>query len=40
MNQKDAQYHMKRCVASGLWVPDADDPNTNPEGGFKIKWSA
>lgn len=34
MNRKDAQYHMKRCVASGLWKPDADDPNTNPEDGF------
>ena len=36
MNQKDAQYHMERCVASGLWVPDADDP----EDGFKIKRGA
>jgi cell division cycle protein 37 len=23
MDLKDAQYHMKRCVDSGLWVPDA-----------------
>jgi len=26
---------MKRCVDSGLWKPAADDPNTNPEDGFK-----
>ena len=29
------RYHMKRCVESGLWKPAADDPNTNPEDGFK-----
>lgn len=23
MNEEDAKYHMKRCVDSGLWVPDA-----------------
>lgn len=23
MSQEDATYHMKRCVDSGLWVPDA-----------------
>jgi cell division cycle protein 37 len=23
MDEKDARYHMKRCVDSGLWVPDA-----------------
>ena len=40
MNQKDARYHMKRCVASGLWVPDANDPSNNPEDGFKIKRGA
>ena len=22
MDEKDARYHMKRCVDSGLWVPD------------------
>ena len=37
MNQEDARYHMKRCVASGLWKPDADDPNINPEDGFLYK---
>ena len=26
---------MKRCVDSGLWKPSADDPDTNPEDGFK-----
>lgn len=24
MNEEDAKYHMKRCVDSGLWVPDAN----------------
>lgn len=23
MDEKDARYHLKRCVDSGLWVPDA-----------------
>ena len=23
MSKEDATYHMKRCVDSGLWVPDA-----------------
>lgn len=23
MSEEDATYHMKRCVDSGLWVPDA-----------------
>ena len=23
MEEKDAAYHLKRCVDSGLWVPDA-----------------
>lgn len=23
MPEEDAKYHMKRCVESGLWVPDA-----------------
>ena len=23
MSREDATYHMKRCVDSGLWVPDA-----------------
>ena len=35
MKPEDARYHMKRCVDSGLWKPAADDPNTNPEDGFK-----
>ena len=35
MNQDDARYHMKRCVDSGLWKPQVDDPDTNPEDGFK-----
>lgn len=24
MDEKDARYHMKRCVDSGLWVPEAN----------------
>ena len=35
MDEKDARYHMKRCVDSGLWKPASDDPSTNPEDGFK-----
>ncbi len=35
MPEEEARYHMKRCVDSGLWKPAADDPNTNPEDGFK-----
>ena len=26
---------MKRCVDSGLWKPAEDDPDTNPEDGFR-----
>lgn len=34
MDEKDARYHLKRCVDSGLWVPDAksqegDQPSTS-----------
>lgn len=25
MSKEDAEYHMKRCVDSGLWVPNAKD---------------
>lgn len=35
MPPKEARYHMKRCVDSGLWKPAEDDPNTNAEDGFK-----
>ena len=28
---------MKRCVDSGLWVPNKDDPTTNAEDGFVTK---
>ena len=30
----DCRYHMKRCVDSGLWVPNREDPGTNAEDGF------
>lgn len=23
MPEEEARYHMKRCIDSGLWVPDA-----------------
>merc|ERR1719410_1086857 len=32
--EEEARYHMKRCVDSGLWVPNKDDPTTNAEDGF------
>ena len=35
MPEEEARHHMKRCVDSGLWKPAADDPNTNPEDGFR-----
>merc|ERR1719361_628275 len=34
MPEEDARYHMKRCVDSGLWVPNSEDPGTNAEDGF------
>jgi cell division cycle protein 37 len=27
MNKEDAEYHMDRCVKSGLWVPEANKAN-------------
>lgn len=27
MPENEAKYHMKRCVDSGLWVPDAGKKN-------------
>lgn len=35
MNQEDATYHMKRCVDSGLWVPDANKDKTSGENDDK-----
>merc|ERR1719384_2959456 len=32
--EEEARYHMKRCVESGLWVPNREDPGTNAEDGF------
>merc|ERR1719361_2670270 len=32
--EEEARYHMKRCVDSGLWVPNREDPGTNAEDGF------
>lgn len=28
MDPEDAKYHMKRCVDSGLWVPNAGDSSS------------
>lgn len=25
MPEDEARYHMKRCIDSGMWVPDASD---------------
>ena len=38
MPKEDAEYHMKRCVESGLWVPNAKDAegggdDSDEEGG-------
>ncbi|XP_037938080.1 hsp90 co-chaperone Cdc37-like [Teleopsis dalmanni] len=32
-----AKYHMKRCVDSGLWVPNADDPVLDTDENKKTK---
>ena len=35
MPEDEARYHMKRCVDSGLWVPDAnkkDDEEVEEDG--------
>merc|ERR1719348_37160 len=37
MPEEEARYHMKRCVDSGLWVPNREDPGTNAEDGFVRK---
>lgn len=34
--KEEAEHHMKRCVDSGLWVPNANDGDSHPiqeEGG-------
>ena len=30
------RYHMKRCVDSGLWCPNKEDPGTSAEDGFTV----
>nr|CAI5820390.1 unnamed protein product [Callosobruchus analis] len=32
MDEQDAKYHMKRCVDSGLWVPDANKKSSDEAG--------
>lgn len=31
MPEEEAKYHMKRCVDSGLWIPDAKKNETSEE---------
>lgn len=31
MDEEDAKYHIKRCVDSGLWVPDTKKPSESQE---------
>ncbi|XP_014237955.1 hsp90 co-chaperone Cdc37 [Trichogramma pretiosum] len=31
MPEEEARYHMKRCVASGLWLPEADQKDSNDD---------
>ncbi len=38
--EEEARLHMKRCVESGLWKPAADDPDTDPEDGFRRRAAA
>ncbi|KAL3216814.1 hypothetical protein MRX96_006351 [Rhipicephalus microplus] len=33
MPEEEARYHMKRCVDSGLWVPDAKNAEVAPQEG-------
>jgi cell division cycle protein 37 len=33
MDEAEANYHMKRCVAAGLWIPDAKKKKDEEEGG-------
>lgn len=32
MDEEQAKYHMKRCIDSGLWVPDANKAASGPDG--------
>lgn len=33
MPEEEAKYHLKRCVDSGLWVPDASKADKEGEAG-------
>lgn len=37
MDQEDATYYMKRCVDSGLWVPDANKDKSSAEDDDKTQ---
>ena len=28
--EEEARYHLKRCVDSGLWIPNAEDAKNQP----------
>lgn len=32
MDEEQAKYHMKRCIESGLWIPDAKNAAAGPVG--------
>ena len=32
LSKEDAEYHIQRCVDSGLWVPNAKDAKDTEEG--------
>lgn len=32
MDEKDAKYHLKRCIDSGLWVPEAKSKESSTSG--------
>lgn len=37
MSEEDAKYHMKRCIDSGLWVPDAKKKENEGAEGENVK---
>lgn len=40
MDESEARYHMKRCVDSGLWVPEANKDKTDTEEAAPSKGDA
>lgn len=31
MDEEESKYHMKRCIDSGLWIPDANKKKDGEE---------